>query len=258
MTLRTGLVAAGRSRWLLRFPPRPQARIRLLCLPGAGAAASVFRSWFELLPPEVEVCAVQLPGRGARLREVPYTAMEPLADALAEAVRAEPPLPTVIFGHSLGSVVGFELADRLARDPAHTPLSLVAAAHQAPGLGSAGLPYHLLPASELAEVMVRLGGTPREVLAKPELLRLTLPSIRADFELDYSYRHRVRPPLAVPISVFGGTEDRTVSVPELAAWSAHTSSAFSLRMLPGDHFFPTGPSGAEMLAQVRADLLQHV
>ncbi|MDH6131462.1 medium-chain acyl-[acyl-carrier-protein] hydrolase [Kitasatospora sp. MAA4] len=245
-------------RWLLRFPPRPQARVRLLCLPGAGAAAAMFRSWFELLPPEVEVCAVQLPGRGARLREAPYTAMEPLADALAQAVLAEPPLPTVVFGHSLGSVIGFELADRLSRDPARTPLALVAAAHRAPRLGSAGLPYHLLPDPDLAEVMVQLGGTPREVLARPELLRLALPSIRADFELDHGYRYKARAPLAVPISVFGGTADSTVSEPELAAWSAHTSTAFSLRMLPGDHFFPTGPSGPEMLAQIRADLFQHV
>ena len=72
-----------KSRWLLRFPPRPQARVRLLCLPGAGAAPAMFRSWSDQLPAEVEVCAVQLPGRGTRLREAPYTEMAPLADALA-------------------------------------------------------------------------------------------------------------------------------------------------------------------------------
>ena len=248
-----------KSRWLLRFPPRPRARVRLLCLPGAGAAPAMFRSWSDQLPAEVEVCAVQLPGRGTRLREAPYTAMAPLADALAEAVRAEPWLPTVVFGHSLGSVVGFELADRLCGTPGRAPLSLVAAAHRAPRLGSAGLPGHLLPAQQLLEGLAgRPGAVPREVLASPEMLRLALPSIRADFELDFTYRYQERDPLPIPVSVFGGLSDPGVTEAELAAWSTHTTAGFRLRTLPGDHFFLTGPSGAEMLAEIRADLLQHV
>ncbi|WP_329585418.1 alpha/beta fold hydrolase [Kitasatospora sp. NBC_01250] len=247
-----------RNRWLLRFPPRPGARIRLLCLPGAGAAAAMYRSWGELLPSEVEVCAVQLPGRGGRLREPLYTLMDPLAEDLAEAVLAEPALPTVIFGHSLGSVIGFELADRLRDSAGHAPLALVAAGHRAPRLGSAALPYHRLGDRELAEIMVALGGTPEEVLARPEVLRLALPSIRADFELDFTYRYRERPALSIPISVYGGLADTTVAESELDAWRSHTSGAFSLRMLPGDHFFPTGPSGPELLGLLTADLLQQV
>jgi medium-chain acyl-[acyl-carrier-protein] hydrolase len=247
-----------RSRWLLRFPPRPQARVRLLCLPGAGAAPAMFRSWSEHLSDEVEVCAVQLPGRGARLREAPYTTMAPLADTRAEVVRAEPRLPTVVFGHSLGSLVGFELAHRLCEAPEYAPLALVAAAHRAPRLGSAGLPGHLLPARQLLEGLNALGGMPQEVLARPEMLELALPSIRADFELDYTYRYRERPPLPIPVSVFGGAGDQIATESELAAWGEHTTAGFRLRVLPGDHFFLTGPSGAEMLAQIRADLLQHV
>ncbi|GAB2699065.1 thioesterase II family protein [Kitasatospora kifunensis] len=247
-----------RNRWLLRFPPRPEARIRLLCLPGAGAAAAMYRSWGELLPSEVEVCAVQLPGRGARLREPLHTLMDPLADALAEVVLAEPGLPTVIFGHSLGSLIGFELAHRLRDSADHAPLALVAAAHRAPRLGSAALPYHRSTEEELAKVMTALGGTPAEVLARPELLRLALPSIRADFELDYTYRYQERPALSIPISVYGGLGDNSVGQGELDAWRSHTTGAFSLRMLPGNHFFPTGPSGPELLALLTADLLQHV
>ena len=247
-----------RSRWLLRFPPRPQARARLLCLPGAGAAPAMFRSWSEQLPAEVEVCAVQLPGRGSRLREAPYTGMAPLADALAEAVRAEPPMPTVVFGHSLGSVVGFELADRLCGTPQYAPLSLVAAAHRAPRLGSAGIPHHQLPTELLLQVMVGLGGMSREILARPDLVELTLPSVRADFELDYTYRYEQRAPLPIPVSVYGGASDSSVTEAELAAWSTHTTGGFRLRLLPGDHSFQAGPSGAEMLAEISADLLQHV
>ncbi|MFF7633512.1 thioesterase II family protein [Kitasatospora sp. NPDC008050] len=246
-----------KSRWLLRFPPRPEARVRLLCLPGAGSAAAMYHPWGELLPAAVELCAVQLPGRGVRLREALYTAMDPLADALAEAVLAEPALPTVIFGHSLGSVIGFELADRLRDSPTHAPLALAVAAHRAPRLGSAAPPYHLWPDAELTKVMLELGGTPEAVLAQPELLRLALPSIRADFELDLSYRFQERPALSIPISAFGGLNDDSVARRELDLWSSHTTGEFSLHMLPGDHFFPTGPSAAELLTRLSADLLQH-
>ncbi|GAA1990964.1 thioesterase II family protein [Kitasatospora viridis] len=242
------------GRWLLRFQPRPAARVRLLCLPGAGAAAAMYRDWGTRLPARVEVCAVQLPGRGARLREQPYTEFEPLVDALAAAVLAEPALPTVLFGHSLGSVIGYELADRLRDSGPHAPLALVAAGHQAPWRGSAGLPYHQLPDEELAQVLVALGGTPEAVLAKPELLRLALPALRADFALDYGYRHRRRPALAIPVTVYGGLDDPTVDEAGLAAWHQHTGAGFRLRMLPGGHFFPAEPAGAELLAELGAEL----
>ncbi|AEW99901.1 thioesterase II family protein [Streptantibioticus cattleyicolor] len=247
-----------KNRWLLRFPPRPQARMRLLCLAGAGAAASMYRSWSQHLQPEVEVCAVQLPGRGARLREAPFTRMEPLADALTDVVRAESDRPMAIFGHSLGSLIGFEVASRLLSTGADTPLRLIAAAHRAPRLGSARLPYHRLPTPELIDVMGGLGGTPPDLLAMPDVMRLTLPAVRADFEIDYTYRYRERPPLPVPISVFGGIDDTTVSKAELEAWQEHTSTGFSLRLLPGDHFFHEGPGGPRMLARIRRELLQHV
>jgi medium-chain acyl-[acyl-carrier-protein] hydrolase len=241
------------NRWLLRFPPRPEARLRLLCLPGAGAAAAMYRGWGDRLP-SVEVCAVQLPGRGSRLREQPYTAMEPLIDALAGMLLAEPARPTVVFGHSLGSMIGFELADRLRDSGDHAPVALIAAAHAAPRLGSADLPYHQLPDAELAQLMAAIGGTPEAVLARPELLRLALPAVRADFALDYGYRYRERPPLSIPISVYGGLTDTTCDESDLAAWREHTDAGFSLQMLPGGHFFPAEPAGERLLELLGTEL----
>ncbi|PWI44916.1 alpha/beta fold hydrolase [Streptomyces sp. ICBB 8177] len=248
-----------RNPWLLRFPPRPGARLRLLCLPGAGSAAAMYRSWAGELPDDVEVCAVQLPGRAGRLRETPFTAMDPLADALAEAVVAELDRPTVVFGHSLGSLVGYEMACRLRDAGADGQLrELMVAAHRPPRLGSAGLAYHRLPTEQLMTVMAGLGGTPAGVLARPDLVRLAEPAMRADFEVDYTYRHREREPLSLPVSVFGGTGDATVCEAELAQWRTHTTAEFTLRMLPGDHFFHEGPSRAELLSLIGARLLRHV
>src|SRR5919197_4113314 len=68
--------------WLIRPQPRSSARLRLFCLAYAGGGASLFRSWPNGLPADVEVCGVQLPGRETRLFERPFMAMGPLVDDL--------------------------------------------------------------------------------------------------------------------------------------------------------------------------------
>ncbi|GAA3196062.1 MULTISPECIES: thioesterase II family protein [Streptomyces] len=244
-----------KSPWLLRFPPRPDARVRLVCLPGAGSAASMYHPWSALLPEEVEICAVQLPGRGGRLREAAFRRMEPLADALTEVLRAECDRPVVLFGHSLGALIAYEVAARLRELPDTSVAALIVAAHKAPHLGSAEVSGHDLPDEELLAFLDRLGGTPAGVLARPDIRRLALPALRADFELDFTYAHRERPPLDIPLSAFGGTDDALVPESELVAWGRHTARAFRAWHLPGGHFFLTGPHGADMLTRMRAQLL---
>lgn len=245
------------GRWLLRFPPRPHARLRLVCVPGAGCSAAMFHGWADLLPDEVEVCAVQPPGRGSRIREAPCARMEPLADALAEAVLAESDRPVVLFGHSLGALIAYEVADRLCRHGEFVT-ALVVAAHKAPALGRAGVGYHRLSDDDLISMVDAMGGVPGGTLAHPEIRRLALPALRADFELDHGYEFRVRPPLPIPISVFGGDADAGVPLGQLAAWRAHTTGDFRLRMVSGGHFFHNEPGGAALFADLRDVLLDQI
>ena len=98
--------------WIAFRKPSPQARLRLFCFPYAGAGASIFRTWPDGLPADVEVCPVQFPGRGTRLMERPFTQLSPLVQALAQALAPLLDKPFAFFGHSLGALVGFELARR--------------------------------------------------------------------------------------------------------------------------------------------------
>lgn len=251
-------LSASRTRWLLRFPARPDARIRLVCVPGAGSRASMFHPWSATLPATVEICGVQLPGRAARGREPSFTRMAPLADALADELRHWQDIPMVLLGHSLGSVIAFETARRLVDVPGHRLAALVVAAHKAPQLGSADTPVppHRLGEADLVEFVRGLGGTPDEVLAQPDVVRLMLPALRADLELDHTYRYQPGPPLDLPVHVFGGTSDPLVSADELAAWQAQTTRNATVRRFPGDHFFLTGDSGPALLADLAA-ILRH-
>ena len=223
--------------WIAGRKPNPQARLRLFCFPYAGGAASVFRNWSDGLPADVEVCPVQLPGRGTRLMEPPFSELSFLVEALADALLPLLDKPFALFGHSLGSLVSFELARQLRAKHRTSPVRLFVSAGPAPQIPHRGLPIHDLPEKEFAAELHRLDGTPGELLNHKELMDIVLPSLRADFALYESYQYLSGPPLNCPISTFGGLSDKKVSHRDLEAWRDQTTVSFSIRMFPGDHFF---------------------
>ncbi len=222
----------------LNFPqPHSQATFRLFCLPYAGGSAVMFRSWPNHFPESVEICSVQLPGRGARLKEVPFRRIQELVPLLAEAVKPYLDKPFAIFGYSLGAVIGFELTRHLRQTASASPGHLFVAGRRAPQVSVDRSPRYALPDEEFISELRKLNGTPEEVLEHPELVQLMLPSLRADFELDETYVYRSETPLDVPLSAYGGLADPDVTREHLQAWREQTTSAFELMMFPGDHFF---------------------
>jgi medium-chain acyl-[acyl-carrier-protein] hydrolase len=189
------------------------------------------------LPADVEVCPIQFPGRGTRLTEPPFSQLSQLVEALTETLLPLLDKPFALFGHSLGSLVIFELARRLRAIHQLRPLRLFVSAGPAPQIPHRGTPIHGLPEKEFAAELNRLNGTPAELLNHDELMEIVLPSLRADFALYESYQYSSGPPLNCPISTFGGLSDQKVSHSDLEAWREQTSLSFSIRMFPGDHFF---------------------
>ena len=230
-------VTSALDSWITCRKPRAQAHLRLFCFPYAGGGVSIFRAWSDGLPADVEVCPVQLPGRGTRLMEPPFTRLSPLIQALAEALFPLLDKPFAFFGHSLGALVSFELARQLRREYAVQPVRLFISADRAPQIPNRDPPIHNLPEGEFLVELRRLNGTPREVLEDEELRQIMLPLLRADFAVYETYGYSTEPPLNCPISAFGGSQDHRVSRSDLEAWRDQTSVSFSLRMFPGDHFF---------------------
>ena len=224
------------DRWVVRYRQNAQARLRLFCFSYAGGGASVFRSWPDGLPPEVEVCAVQLPGRENRLGEAPYTRITPLVANMAEALYPYLDRPFAFFGHSMGALVSFEVARQLRRMHDRQPVALYLAAYRAPQLPNPNIRIYHLP-SEVFKVVLRADGIPETILQNEELMQAMLPTLRADFELCDTYKYKEEPPLDCPFWIFGGLEDIRISAADLEGWPVHTSAACHLSMLPGSHFF---------------------
>jgi medium-chain acyl-[acyl-carrier-protein] hydrolase len=223
--------------WIVCSHPRPQAKLRLFCFHYAGGGTLSFRGWSNHLPPTIEVCCIQLPGREQRLADPPFTRLEPLLQALVPAILPTLNQPFAFFGHSMGALIAFELARSLHHTHNNVPQHLFASGYRAPQLPNPDPPIHTLPDAAFINELRRLNGTPEAVLANRELMELLLPTLRADFALIETYTHRDEPALTCPITVFGGLSDPEVSQEELVAWQQHTQVAFSLQMFPGDHFF---------------------
>ncbi len=222
-------MAATSSAWLHCARPKPDALLRLVCMPCAGGDAAAYLPWLDLLGEEVELWCALLPGRGRRFTEPPMTESAQIVVPLSEAVRDLVRPPYLVFGHSMGALLGLELAralDGVAR--------LVVSAARAPHMPLRGNP-HLLDDAELITWLTDLGGVPAELLANTEMLELLLPTMRADLAVCAGFRDEVVP-LDIPITVIAGGTDPLVPVEHAAQWKRCTTAACDLVIQPGGHF----------------------
>lgn len=225
------------NSWVTCFKPNPQAKLRLFCFAYAGSSASIFRLWSDSLPTTIEVCPIELPGRGSRLRLAPFTRLDTLVSAIAQALLPYLDKPFAFFGHSMGGLISFELARLLRTEHGLVPFHLFISGRRAPQIPALSPPIHALPEPAFLEELRLLDGTPKAVLENAELMQLLLPTLRADFAVIETYVYAAEPALDCPITAFGGLQDSSVSCDDLEAWREQTSASFSRQMFPGNHFF---------------------
>jgi medium-chain acyl-[acyl-carrier-protein] hydrolase len=214
---------------------RPRGRT-LIALPYAGGSCTVFRGWTAGLPTDVDIVAVQLPGRGGNLEQPAFTRIGPLVDALADEVRPLLGGDVTLFGHCMGAVLAFELARHLRDTSGWEPRRMIVSAARGPRRPLDPERISHLPDEELVGQLRRLAGTPEALLDNPMLLKLMLPTIRADFELCEQYEYCHGDALGCPISVLGGRKDR-FSRRDLMAWRHETTGPVDFEWMPGGHFY---------------------
>jgi surfactin synthase thioesterase subunit len=225
------------TNWITCPQPNPHAKARLFCFAYAGGSATIFRTWADDLPATIELCPIEIPGRGKQIKSPPYTKIQPLVQAIATNIIPYLDKPYAFIGYSMGSLISFELSRILRSKYNFYPLHLFVAAHQAPQLSTEKPPISQLPDTDFLAKISQFNGTPQEVLQNADLMQIFLPIIRADFTVLESYIYTPQPPLDCPITAFGGLQDPRVSSTAIAAWEKQTVAPFSLRMIDGDHFF---------------------
>jgi len=232
-------------------------QLTLLCLPYSGASAMVYSRWRPKLPQWLRLQPVELPGRGARFGEPLHTDMRVLAMQLARELRPTLHAPYALFGHSLGALLACEMAHALRALGCPEPVALFASGTAAPTLRADYDRGFAEPKTdaELIEQLRTLNGTREEVLANEELMSLTLPILRADFQLCGKFEPVQRPLLNCPVHVLGGKADRATTE-QLIGWSQETHGSFSVDMLAGGHFF-IHEHEAKVLKVIKDQLERH-
>ncbi len=234
------------TSWLVYPQKQVRPKLRLFCFAYAGGSAWIFRPWAKQLPDDIEVIAIELPGRGKRLVEPAIADLTTLIETLGPQLLPYLNIPFAFFGHSMGALVAFELSRWLRRTVQLIPAHLWVSAARAPQLPVAPPLMHTLPAEDFISRLQHYQGTPISVLNNAELMSLMLPALRADFTVLETYRYQPKAPLKCPITGLWGQQDNIVSQADVAAWQVHTPE-FELEAVTGDHFFMQQPLFASRL-----------
>lgn len=209
--------------------------VRIFCFPYAGGMATVYRSWEAYLPQAVELCPVELPGHGTRMKEKLVGSVEGVLDDVVPAILQLDDCPFLLFGHSLGALLAFEATYELLA-AGSAPAALVVSGAGPPGNGPRRA-THRLPDDVLLHEVARLGGIPNEFLEHRELMAMILPILRNDLGLLENFNPHRRQSLPIPLAAYGGREDTRVERTQILDWAKHTSSTFEHQIFPGNHFF---------------------
>lgn len=227
------------DKWLVTIKPVSNPRMRLFCFPYSGGAAHVFSKWPQRLPHDIEVVAIQPPGRSNRFIEPLIKDWQVMVNQALQSIRPKLDVPFAIFGHSLGTAIGHEVCRQLEKE-GHKPLCFIPSGRNAPHVKVDRKQLHTLSEAEFTAEIKTFNGTPAEVLENPELMELMIPILKADFTISETYTYQPGPPLDAPIRAIGGTHDPHVPVEGIEEWKDYTKSDFKSELIDGDHFYLHG------------------
>lgn len=214
------------------------SKIRLFCLPYAGGSAMMYVRWKELLAEGIELCPVELTGRGTRMSEPLYGSFDEMLEDVFLQIQDRLDVPYALFGHSMGSWLAYELAHKITEQGLPAPHHLFFSARRAPHVPKEDVAYHQLPLRDLMRELEALGGASQEMFENEQLLKLFLPTLLADFKVLYEYRYSAKTQkLPCSISVLSGKGDAPITGSDLLAWKELTAVSCRVHKLVGGHFF---------------------
>jgi pyochelin biosynthetic protein PchC len=241
------LSSRARSRWFRTLHSPSRGRARLVCVPPAGAGATYFRSWVESVDPDIAILAVQLPGREDRIREKQDGPLGDWIRAMAKELVNLPPARWVLFGHSFGALVAYELARCL--EEGGQPPALV---------GLSGAPPDVVPRGELTPVddeslttLLRQAGADPRLLDHPGARDVLVSTFRGDLAIARRHRLEAHPRLGAEVMVFGGLEDPLTRASGLGRWERLCERFLGITMFHAGHNY--GPAEKRAICRILSD-----
>ena len=242
---------------LLFQKPNFYARHRIFFIPYAGAGASISGPYHLQLQPEIDLIALQFPGRENRIEEDPIDCMTSMIEVTSKQILPFLDMPFSFWGHCSGALIAYELINKINELVQVSPQRLIVSASAAPHAAKSILPvdYQSLSDIDFIDAIDSLMGNAfAEDAAQQQLVKIYLPGLRADFKLYENYHIDQPRPLECPIYALGGNQDKLVNQTHLEAWRNYSSSAFQLTMLSDAHHYFINSHINEVSHQLKACL----
>lgn len=214
----------------------------------------MYHSWAAVLPANVEVCALRLPGRESRFDEPRLTSVETMVKAMADAMTLYLDRPFALFGYSLGALLFFELTRELRRRGANLPVHLFLAAARAPHMARVHPPLTYLPDKEFLAAIRHYYHPASEAWAVSELVEMMLPILRDDMRASETYEFTDEVLLSCSMDLYAGYNDLGAPLDKVRAWQTLTTAECQMTVYSGTHFF-IDQHLPELLQAVRERLL---
>lgn len=223
--------------------------IKMFCIPHAGGSKSAFNSWNTELNTEINMEVLELSGHGSRFGEMPNANMQEAADDLFEQLRNKIDEDYILLGHSMGSILAYELYHRIRLENLKLPKYIFFSGHEAPQISVNKVNCQMLSDSEFVKMLMELGGMEPEILNNVEVLRVLLPIIRHDFQMLYEYTFiPTEYKIDCPVSVLYGNQDR-LDAKRISAWKRLVKENIDIKSFSGNHFY---------LFQNKKDVLEYI
>ncbi|MDJ0601107.1 MAG: beta-ketoacyl synthase N-terminal-like domain-containing protein [Crocosphaera sp.] len=236
--------------WLELYQPQPQADYRLFCLHHLGGNASLFQEWSRELSPKIEVFPIQIPREFNNTKQNKANQFATLIQELTKILTPYLDKPFAIYGHSMGAIMGFELAQKIREQQGKYPHHLF--------ISSSLAPQHFKTAFEQKnfslEDILTLSEIPEEIRHDSSVMEEITAIFQADLQLLKSYVYAKNPPLNFPISAFCGQEDSLIKQADLLSWAEQTQVGFRFMMFPGNHMFLMGKSRKLLLETILKEI----
>lgn len=240
--------------------------LTVYCLPCAGGSATMYLRWRQYLPEWVNLIPVELAGRGERLGEPFLQTFRAQVDDIylrvtqmsrSKAGQSSTDKPYVIFGHSMGAMLGYQLLQKIIIEESQLPKALIVSASPAPDCRDLSS-FEQLDDTSLIKELKQHNGTPDAVFEYPELLDMALATLRADYRMCASDLYAGEMTLDIPIHAFAG-EDDDINLEDIRSWQKYTSADFTLDIFSGGHFYLKQPeSEVNMIKKLTQILNNHL
>lgn len=210
--------------------------LRLFLLPYAGANKYSYKFLESSFPPNIQIHALELPGRGRRFTESLLTNLKDGAKDIYDQMEPYFHEPYAIFGHSMGAVLGYMVTRKILASGFSPPIQLFCSGRSS--LWSTNPePWYELPSADFWNKIIELGGLPDSSQINDEMKVLFEPILRADFRMIQSVEKEPRTlePIDIPITVVLGKEDKLTQ--NQSTWQQQTTACVDIHYMEGGHFY---------------------